>query len=77
MKSASVGATPGTLWRFMDISNRLYKAVYVLDIDEDWKSSRVLTEQVQKYNHKICTARPVDGLITTVFHIIRLTISPL
>ena len=63
MKSASVGATPGTLWRFMDISNRLYKSVYVVDIDEDWKSVRVITEQVQKYNHKICTLYPADNLI--------------
>jgi hypothetical protein len=63
MKSASIGATPGTLWRFMDISNRSYKAVYVLDIDDDWRSCPVLQYPVRKNEHKICTMTPRDGLI--------------
>jgi hypothetical protein len=36
MKSSSIGAQPGTLWRFINITNKSYKKVFIADIDEKW-----------------------------------------
>jgi len=60
MKSTSVGAQPGTLWRFMNITNKSYKTVYIADIDEPW----TWIPQWQKYNNKLVTLTPSDILIS-------------
>jgi hypothetical protein len=62
MKSESVGAQPGTLWRFMHINNKIYKTVFLCDIDESWDW---VNSWDNKYNrgYKLCTLKPADGLI--------------
>ena len=59
MKSESIGAQPGMLWRFMDITNHAYQTVFVADIDERWDWINPL-----RNTSKICTLKPTDGLIS-------------
>jgi hypothetical protein len=61
MKSKSIGAQPGTLWRFMDFSNQSYKTVFVADVDENWNWVREW--DVNNYDCKVCTLAPRDGII--------------
>ena len=63
MKSDSIGAQPGMLWRFMDISNKSYKTVFMADIDEKWDWIKWLDENEHNYNYKLCTLKPGDTLI--------------
>ena len=62
MKSESKECQPGMLWRFMNITNKSYKSVYICDIDEKWNWINLY----EKYDHKICTLKPSDGLITKI-----------
>ncbi len=59
MKSSSIGAQPGMLWRLMDLTNQRYKKVFVADIDETWE----WIEHFYPYSHKICTVNQTDVLI--------------
>ena len=61
MKSESVGAQPGMLWRLMDISNKSYKTVYIVDIDETW--DWVFLWDSINYDFKLCTLIPSDCVI--------------
>jgi hypothetical protein len=61
MKSDSIGAQPGTLWRFMDITNKSYKSVFIADIDENWNWVKMLDEK--NYDYKLCTLKPNDNVI--------------
>lgn len=61
MKSESIGAQPGMLWRFMDISNKAYKIVYIADIDENW--DWVFLWNKQNYDFKLCTLMTHDTII--------------
>lgn len=62
MKSESIGAQPGMLWRFINMSNKLYKAVFITDIDESW-------DWIYKWDNKkdnkymLYTLKPKDNLI--------------
>jgi hypothetical protein len=63
MKSESIGANPGAMWRFMDITNKNYKTVFVLDIDDlKWSSRIRLLEQFKDY--KLCSTHSGDVTIT-------------
>jgi len=61
MKSESIGAQPGMLWRFMDITNKLYKKVFVADIDMKW--DWIHTNDQKEYNYKLATRTFGDILI--------------
>jgi len=61
MKSESIGAQPGTLWRFMDITNKSYKTVFTADIDENWDWIKSFDEKNTEY--KLCTLQPGDVVI--------------
>jgi hypothetical protein len=63
MKSESIGAQPGTLWRFMDMTNHSYHTVFSVDIDENWDWVKPL----EGHTSKICTLKPADGLITNPY----------
>ena len=62
MKSESVGAQPGMLWRFINMTNKSYKSVFIADIDESW-------DWTYKWNNKkdnkymLYTLKPSDTLI--------------
>lgn len=61
MKSESIGAQPGMLWRFMNITNKLYNSVFVVDIDENW--GWVKKWQNEYSHYKLCTLRPIEDVI--------------
>ena len=61
MKSSSIGAQPGMLWRFMDITNKSYKKIFIADIDENWHWVNNLDKK--NYPHKLITLKPGDVLI--------------
>ena len=61
MKSSSVGAQPGMLWRFMDITTKSYNRVYIADIDENWDWIKLW--DMRNYDHKVCTLLASDGVI--------------
>lgn len=61
MQSQSIGATPGTLWRFINITNKMYKTVYVADIDETW--DWITDWETKGLNEKLSTLIAADGLI--------------
>ena len=63
MKSSSIGAMPGMLWRFINITNKSYETVYVADIDETW--DWVNDWHVKGLEHKLSTLRPCDVIIST------------
>ena len=66
MKSESIGAQPGMLWRFLDITNKSYRSVYVLDIDDAWRDSVWLQKYVSsKFDAQLYTLVPGDRWITT------------
>ena len=60
MKSDSVGAQPGMLWRFMDITNHSYQTVFIADIDEGWG----WIESLEKSKCKIGTLKPTEVIIS-------------
>jgi len=60
MKSESIGAQPGMMWRFMDITNTSYKTVFVADIDENWN----WVDEFEESTSKLCTVTPTDVLIS-------------
>jgi hypothetical protein len=62
MKSNSIGAQPGTLWRFMDITNKSYKKVFICDIDDNWDWIKIWNNK--NYNYKLCTLKPKDKIIS-------------
>lgn len=59
MRSSSIGAQPGMLWRFKDITQKSYQKVYLADIDEPWD----WTKETDDQNHKVCTLEPGDVVI--------------
>jgi len=59
MKSSSIGAQPGMLWRLMDLTNSEYTKVFVADIDEPWD----WVKGFYTYSHKVCTLKPCDSVI--------------
>lgn len=61
MKLDSKESQPGMLWRFMNITNKSYKSVYIADIDENWDWIKTWDE---RYDNKLCTLKPGDGLIS-------------
>jgi hypothetical protein len=60
MKSSSIGAQPGALWRFREITNPSYQTVYLADIDETWE----WVFKTQESSHKLTTLLPADILIS-------------
>lgn len=58
MKSSSIGAQPGMLWRFMDLTNKSYQQVVVADIDETWNWCKNI-----QYTNKLVTVKPSDNFI--------------
>ena len=62
MKSESIGAQPGMLWRFINYNNKLYNSVFVADIDENW--DWIKSWQNEHTNYKLCTLRPSDVIIS-------------
>lgn len=58
MKSSSIGAQPGMLWRFMDLTNKSYEQVIVADIDESWNWCKNI-----EYTNKLVTLNPRDKFI--------------
>ena len=65
MKSESIGASPGTLWRYIDISNKSYKNVYIADIDENWDWIYSCNINEEYRNYKLCTLIPWDITISS------------
>lgn len=63
MKSSSIGASPGALWRFINITNQSYTNVFITDIDENWDWIRIWNTEENR-NYKLCTLKPSDGLIS-------------
>jgi len=61
MKSESIGAQPGMLWRFMNITNKSYQTVFIADIDENWDWVFIYDEK--NYDYKLVTLIPSDVLI--------------
>jgi hypothetical protein len=61
MKSSSIGAMPGMLWRFINLTNKSYNTVYVVDIDEPW--SWVNDWEGKGLEQKISTLRANDVII--------------
>jgi len=59
MKSSSIGAQPGMLWRLMDLTNPKYTKVFIADIDETWD----WIKNFYPYSHKVCTQKPCDSVI--------------
>jgi hypothetical protein len=59
MKSSSIGAQPGMLWRLMELTNSKYTKVFVADIDEPWD----WVNGFYPYSHKVCTVNQKDVLI--------------
>ena len=59
MKSSSIGAQPGMLWRMMDITNHKYTKVFIADIDETWD----WVKDFYPYSNKVCTLKPCDSVI--------------
>jgi hypothetical protein len=59
MKSSSIGAQPGMLWRLMDLTNPKYTKVFVADIDEPWG----WIHRFYPHSHKVCTVKPCDNVI--------------
>lgn len=65
MESDSVGAQPGMMWRFLDITNKSYRAVYVVDIDEDWEHLDMLKAFMKPgMNAKLYSLTPGDSIIS-------------
>ena len=62
MKSESIGAQPGMLWRFMDITNKSYNTVFIADIDEHWNWVKIWDVN---NNAKLSTCKPSDVIICT------------
>jgi hypothetical protein len=53
MKSSSIGAQPGMLWRFIELTNKSYEQVIVADIDESWDWCKNI-----RYTNKLGTLNP-------------------
>ena len=66
MKSKSPEVQPGTLWRFMDITNKSYNKVFVADIDEHWNWVRVWDVN---NNAKLSTCKPSDEFTNIDFNL--------
>jgi hypothetical protein len=62
MKSSSIGAQPGMLWRFINITNHSYKMGFIADIDENWNWIKNWNNE-KNSNYKLCTLKPRDGVI--------------
>ena len=62
MKSESIGAMPGMLWRFMNMTNKMYRTVYIADIDETW--DWIEDWEGRGLNEKLSTHIAGDGLIS-------------
>jgi hypothetical protein len=60
MKSESIGAQPGMLWRFMDLTNQSYKTVFVADIDESWD----WIDSFEGSTAKVATLKPTEVLVS-------------
>jgi hypothetical protein len=63
MKSSSIGASPGALWRFINITNHSYIMVFISDIDDNWNWIEKWNTK-ENGNYKLCTKNPSDNLIT-------------
>jgi len=63
MKSESVGAQPGMLWRYIDITNKSYKSVFIADIDESWNWINNWFHNVED-NYTLYTLKPGDSAIS-------------
>lgn len=61
MKSSSIGAQPGTLWRFMNITNKNYEEVFIADIDESWNWMK--QQKWKNSNNKVTSLYPGDVFI--------------
>jgi hypothetical protein len=61
MKSESIGAQPGTLWRFIDITNQDYQTVFLVDIDENWLWVKEYDEEI--HTCKLTTIKNTDNVI--------------
>ena len=59
MKMSSNDSQPGMLWRFMNISNKKYKEVFVCDIDEPW--SWIKDNKWKDSKSRITTLKPSDS----------------
>ena len=46
----------------MNITNKLYKSVFIADIDENW--DWIKSWQNENSYYKLCTLRPSDGIIS-------------
>jgi hypothetical protein len=62
MKSSSIGASPGSLWRYINITNKLYDYVFIADIDEPW--DWINDWDNSDYDNKVCTLKAGDGIIS-------------
>ena len=64
MKSSSIGAQPGTLWRFLDMTNKSYDSVYICDIDESWDWVNYWFHNINLDRYILCTITPEDNIIS-------------